>query len=196
MDKEVIIIGAGGHSKVIVDILKLNGRKIAGILDDNPNNQEAFGKLELIEKYKNIYDFVIAIGSNKIRKMISEKYKANYIVAIHPKAIIAGDVELEEGTVIMAGAIINSGSKIGKHCIVNTGAIIEHDNTIEDFVHISPGAVLAGTVKIGKSTWVGAGATIINNITVGENCVIGAGTVIVRDVRSESKIVGIPGREI
>lgn len=196
MDRPVIVIGDGGHSKVVRDILKLNGKIIAGILDDNSCDKETLGKVELIERYRETHDFIIAIGNNSVRKTISEKYPVTYITAIHPTGIIAKDVIIEEGTVIMAGAIINPGTKIGKQCIINTGAIIDHDNDIENYVHISPRVALAGTVKIGEETWIGAGTTIINNIQIGKMCVVGAGSVIIKNIKDSKKIIGNPGREI
>lgn len=195
-DREIIIVGAGGHSKVIEDILILNGRKIFGFLDDNYVGSEILGKVELIEKYKDKYDFVLAIGNNEIREKISKKYLVKYAVVIHPKAIISKNVQIKEGTVIMAGVIINSDAQIGKHCIVNTGAIIEHDNKIEDYTHISPGAILAGNVKVNKKSWIGAGATIIQGITIGESSIVGAGAVVVKDIPELCIAVGVPAKPI
>lgn len=140
-------------------------------------------------------EFIIAIGDNKKREKISHSPNLKLYTAIHPSAQIGLDVEIQEGTVIMANACINSSAKIGKHCIINTGAIIEHDNIIEDFVHISPNVALGGTVKIGKSTHVGIGSTIKNNITICENCKIGAGAVVVKNILEEGTYVGVPARE-
>lgn len=195
-DREVIIIGAGGHSKVIEDILILNGRKIAGFLDDNSSGGEILGKIELIEKYKEKYDFILAIGNNEVREKISIKHQLEYTIAIHPKAIIAKNVEIHNGTVVMAGAIINSNTKIGKQCIINTGAIIEHDNKIEDYAHISPGAILAGNVKVSKKTWIGAGVTIIQGINIGKEAIIGAGSVVIKDIPELCVAVGSPAKPI
>lgn len=195
-DKEVIIVGAGGHSRVIEDILILNGRKIFGFLDDNNVGNEILGKVELIEKYKEKYEFILAIGNNKIREKLSKKYSVKYTLAIHPKSTISKNVKIGEGTVIMAGVIINSNTQIGKHCIVNTGAIIEHDNKINDYVHISPGAILAGNVNVNKKSWVGAGATIIQGINIGKNSIIGAGAVVIKDIPELSIAVGIPAKVI
>ena len=180
MRKKVVIIGAGGHAKVIADIIKKSGDEIIGFLDDNKKKGT-----NIIKEYKVLgdfnnrfplaiansdYEFIIAIGDNKKREEISHSPNLKFYTAIHPSAQMGLDVEIQEGTVIMANACINSSAKIGKHCIINTGAIIEHDNIIEDFVHISPNVALGGTVKIGKSTHVGIGSTIKNNITICENC--------------------------
>lgn len=206
MHKNVVIIGAGGHAKVIADIIKKSGDTIVGFLDDNKKigehiilNYKVIGNLAdriSISKSNPDYEFIIAIGDNKKRKEISQLFKLKFYTAIHPSVQIGLDVEIQEGTVIMANACINSSAKIGKHCIINTGAIIEHDNIIEDFVHISPNVALGGTVKIGKSTHVGIGSTIKNNITICENCKIGAGAVVVKDIEKEGTYIGVPAERM
>lgn len=204
MPKDVIIIGAGGHAKVIADIIDKSKDNIMGFIDDKEELQgkiiykdkKVIGKTQDIVNYQN-KNFIIAIGNNSVRKNIASKYKLNWYTAIHPNSIIANEVSIEEGTTIMAGAIINTGTKIGKHCIINTNTSIDHDNIIEDYVHISPGSTLAGTVYIKKSTWICSGVTIINNITIEENNVIGAGAVVVKDILEKNgTYVGIPAKRI
>ena len=205
MHKKVIIIGAGGHAKVIADIIEKSGDEVVGFLDDNKENGAT-----VIKNYKVIggsnnrfamaitkenVEFVIAIGDNQKRKEISNSPNLKFYTAIHPSAQIGLDVRIEEGTVIMANSCINSSAKIGKHCIINTGAIIEHDNIIEAYVHISPNATLGGTVKIGESTHVGIGSIVKNNITICKNCTIGAGAVVVKNILEEGTYVGVPARE-
>ena len=206
MRKKVVIIGAGGHAKVIADIIEKSGDEIVGFLDDNKKKGTT-----IIKEYKVLgdfnnrfplaiansdYEFIIAIGDNKKREEISHSPNLKFYTAIHPSAQIGLDAEIQEGTVIMANACINSSAKIERHCIINTGAIIEHDNIIEDFVHISPNVALGGTVKIGKNTHVGIGSTIKNNITICENCKIGAGAVVVKDIEKEGTYVGVPAKGI
>lgn len=207
MNNKVVIIGAGGHSKVIADIIKKSNDEIIGFLDDNKKlseviieNYKIIGKIENIievsHRDQNI-QFVIAIGNNKIRKHISEKYRnLNYYTAIHPSVQIAIGVTIGKGTVVMANACINSDSTIGEHCIINTGAIIEHDNKIEDYVHISPNATLCGTVKVGELTHIGAGSVIRNNIKICKDCLIGAGAVVVKDIKEEGIYIGVPAKRI
>ena len=207
MQKKVIIIGAGGHARVIADIIKKSNDEIIGFLDDNVEIQGRTifdGKKVLgdtseksVKKYSDCY-FIIGIGSNRIRRIISEKYpNIKWYTAIHPSSIIGSDVSIKEGTVIMAGTVINTGTVVGKHCIVNTSSSLDHDNILEDYVHISPGSHLAGTVKISEGTWIGAGVTVINNITIGKNNVIGAGATVVRNVEEEnSTFVGIPVKKL
>ena len=197
---KVCLLGIGGHSKVIVEILRLIGYKLQGLYDDNPitHNQEfcglkVSGPIDSFESGSG----VIAIGDNRIRKNIDNRLtKVNWETLIHPSAIISADVEIGEGTVIMAGAIIQPGVKIGKHCIINTGVVVDHDCKINDFVHVSPNATLCGNVTIGKGSWVGAGAIIIQGIKVGKNAIIGAGSVIIKDIPDNATVVGNPGKII
>lgn len=200
--KSVIIIGASGHGKVIADIIQKSGDKVYGFLDDNTELNDAFlgfpvlGTIDSYKKYCNIVEFVIAIGDAKIRNAISKKLQdANIYTAIHPTAVISNlDVTIGKGTVIMANAVINSGSQIGAFCIINTGAIVEHDNVIEDYVHVSVGAKLAGTVYVGKYTWIGIGAVVSNNLKICENCVIRAGAVVVENIIKSGSYQGVPAK--
>lgn len=210
--KNIVIIGSGGHAKVIADIIlkrkeMLNERiNIIGFLDDNfqsLNYKEIFnipilGDTKLINEFNNKdYEYIIAIGNNLIRKKIAEKYLLlNYYTAIHPMAIIGNEVEIGMGTVIMANVVINSYSKVGKHCILNTSCVIEHDNKIENYVHVSPKTVLCGGVSIGESSWIGAGSSVRQEIMIGKSTIIGVGAVVIRDVKNNCIVVGNPAKQI
>lgn len=206
MCKKVVIIGAGGHAKVIADIIHKSKDRLLGFLDDNLekgkkviSEYEVIGKIEeclQLRKQDENIEFVVAIGNNKVRKEISNKYELKYYTAIHPSTQIGIDVEFQEGTVVMANACINSSTKIGKHCIINTGAIIEHDNNIENYVHISPNACLAGTVRVGENTHIGIGAVVKNNIEICNNCIIGAGAAVVKNIIEEGTYVGVPVKKV
>ena len=198
---KLIIIGAGGHGKVIADNALKNGYTDICFVDDVQTGEcmglPIVGCVADVEKYSDgKTDFVIAIGQNQIRKMLAERYRLNWATLIHPSAQIATHVTIEKGTVIMAGAIVNPAAIIGAHCIINTGAIVEHDNQLADYVHISPAAALGGTVKVGEGTHVGIGAMVKNNITICQNAVIGAGAAVVKDILESGTYVGIPARKI
>lgn len=201
MSNRLVIVGAGGHSKVIADIAMKNGYTDISLLDDRKIDEcmgfKIIGTTEDIDSLNDSKtDFVIGIGNNKTRKMIAEKYDANWVTLIHPSAQIATNVTIDCGSVVMAGAIINAHSSVGKHCIINSGAVVEHDNIIEDYVHISPKVALGGTVCIKTLTHVGIGATVINNICICKNCIIGAGAVVVKDIKRSATYVGVPAKEI
>lgn len=195
----VYLIGAGGHAQVILDTLRLNRISVVGFIDDYSPHLE----IKSLPVYKiaphNISKagLIIAIGNNYVRKKISQRYlDFRYVKAIHPAAIVAEDVQLGLGTVLMAGVVVNTGAVIGKHVILNTGALIDHDCHIEDYVHISPNVALAGNVMIGEGTHIGIGASIIQGVSIGKWATIGAGAVIIRDVPDYATVVGVPGRII
>lgn len=195
----MILIGASGHAKVILDILEKSDQEVKGLVDANPD-------ITALQRYPVFYDqefqfskeddYLISIGSNIIRKKIANSHLLKYDWAIHPSVILGDDVTIGQGTVIMGNAIINSSTSIGNHCIINTSASIDHDNFLNDFVHVSPNATLCGAVTVGEGTHIGAGATIIPNIAIGKWATIGAGAVIIEDVPDGAIVVGNPGRII
>ena len=195
MSNRIIIIGAGGHGRVVADIARLNGYGDIIFLDDAPMPYVA-GPVSDFQKYLS-GDFFIAIGNNTIRKTIQAQLResgANIVSLLHPNSVVASDVHMGHGCVIMAGAVINPGALLGDGVIVNTCASIDHDCSISDFAHISVGAHIAGTVTVGDCTMIGAGATVINNITICSNCMIGAGAVVVKDILAPGTYVGIPAK--
>ena len=196
----MILYGASGHAKVIIDILKLNGQPVSMIVDDAAPYQ-LLGIPVLkpdLEVLKNANEkIIISIGRNSTRKKISEILNdIQFGKAVHPTAVIDQTVKINDGTVVMANATINSSVKIGKHCIINTSANIDHDCILEDYVHISPNATLSGNVTIGEGTHIGSGAVVIPGITIGKWASIGAGAVIIRDVPDGATVVGNPGKVI
>ena len=206
--KNIIVIGAGGHAAVIIDIIEAmiqqgDNIRIVGILDDRNDitkfiGYEILNKISYAESYN--YDnteFVIAIGDNKIRKNIANKFnKLKYFTPIHPTAIIGNNVNIKSGTVVMPRVVINSNTYIGNHSIINSGAIIEHDNVISSFVHISPGATLCGGISVGEGTHIGANTTIIQTRKVGSNTIVGAGSTVINDIESNVVVVGSPAKKI
>lgn len=184
------LYGASGHAKVIIDILEAQGKKIAGLVDDNPVLSELLGYKVYHDK-EDKYPIIISIGDNKTRKKVSELLpNVPFESAIHPSAILSPRCDIAEGTVVMQGAIIQSSSKIGKHCIINTSATVDHDCLVDDFVHISPHATLCGNVSVGEGSWIGAGTTIIPGVKIGKWCVIGAGSVVTKDIPDYALAVG------
>ena len=199
----LIIIGAGGHGRVVADIARLNGYNDIRFLDDSDisvsGGYHVVGKVDEYVKYTDNSDFIVAIGNNKVRRNILEtvqKNGANIVTLIHPAAVIAENVNIGKGSVVMSGAVVNCGTVIGVGVIINTCSSVDHDCIVEDYVHISVGSHLAGTVKIGECTMIGAGATVINNISICENCVIGAGAVVVKNIKEKGTYVGVPAKKV
>lgn len=191
------LFGASGHAKVIKDVIDAQGDDVGCLYDDNPHCTDIHGKP--VHKASNTdvkEPLIISIGSNRVRKFISERYPLVYAKAIHPKSIISPTAQIGVGTVVMQGAIIQSDVKIGRHCIINTGASVDHECTIDDYVHISPHVTLCGNVTIGEGSWIGAGTTVIPGIKIGKWCTIGAGSVVINDIPNNMMVVGNPCKKI
>ena len=203
MNRRIVIIGASGHGKVIADIAKKNGYAEIVFLDDNKlikeyNGYPVVGTSEDTNQYGDS-DFIVAIGNAQIRQEIQTRLietGRHLTTLIHPSAVVGENVSLDIGTVVMAGAVINPCTKIGKGCIINTCASVDHDCLIGNYSHISVGAHLAGTVTIGSRTWIGIGAVVSNNIKITGDCMIGAGAVVVKNISETGTYVGVPARKI
>lgn len=197
------LYGAGGHSKVIIDILQSLNVSVLGVFDDQAVEAKLQGIKIMpgIQGDKNSFPeldapLIISVGDNIQRAELARQITAVYGRAIHKTAIISEKVEIGEGTVVLQGAIIQSGTVVGKHVLVNTAASIDHDNVIGDYAHISPHATLCGHVKVGEGTHIGAGAVVIPSIRIGQWCTIGAGAIVIRDIPDFATAVGNPAKVI
>jgi sugar O-acyltransferase (sialic acid O-acetyltransferase NeuD family) len=209
MKERVIIWGAGGHARVVADILRLTGFDVAGFIDEvNPSRRgESFcgamvlGGAAELEAFpaQGVRKVIVAFGDNARRVALGNHLESagfELIAAIHPSAVIAGDVRIGAGSVIMAGSVINTNTAIGRQVIVNTRAGIDHDCYLAEGVHVGPGANIAGDVRIGRCTWIGIGATIIDHKQSGAGSVVGAGAVVLKDVPEGVVVVGVPARTL
>lgn len=208
--RRILIIGAGGHGQVVADALICAQKEgcsdvPVGFLDDNHRRSETsvlglpvFGPTTRIDGIA--HDAVIVgIGNNAIRRRVIHELRNNgetLVNVIHPSAVIADDVELGQGVVIAARAVINTGSIIADGVILNTACSTDHHNLVEAFAHIGPGAHLGGDVHVGEGTLIGIGAAVIRGCTVGEWSTVGVGAAVVRDVPPWSTVVGVPARVI
>lgn len=198
--RKLAIIGASGHGKVVADIARKNGYKEIVFLDDDESIHEC-GDYPVIGKSSEAgtidADIIVGIGNTGIRKRIQESIPEEKLVTlIHPDAVVAENVAIGAGTVVMAGSVINPGVRIGKGCIINTCSSVDHDCVVGDYVHIAVGSHLCGTVSVGDGTWIGAGAIVINNVSICPDCMIGAGAVVIKDIYKEGTYVGIPAEKI
>lgn len=200
----MIIIGAGGHGKVVADAAeKMKQYKKIAFLDDADlsecNGYPIIGRVSDADQYIDDADFFVAIGNAMTRQRIQEKLllmQAPLATIIHPAAVIGKNVVIGYGSALMAGAIINSGCNIGQGCIINTGASVDHDCVLANYVHVSVGAHLAGTVQVGERTWIGIGAVVNNNLNITSDCMIGAGAVVIRSIKKSGTYVGVPAKAI
>ena len=195
-----MILGAGGHGRVVAEIAQLSGKytDIAFLDDKAPEASFPYpyiGNCGAFVDHLADSDFFIAIGNAAVRRRLQtevEEAKGQIVTLIHPAAVISKDVTIGKGTVIMAGAIVNTGAKIGDGVILNTASSVDHDCIIEDYCHVSVGTHLCGTVHVSKGTWIAAGAIVINNISICSNCLIAAGAIVIHDIRISGVYKGIP----
>ena len=208
----VVGIGAGGHAKVVMDILRFQtGCEITAFLDRNPHlwgkevmgvpvmgNDDLLSRL-YAEGSRHAFVGVGAVSNTRPRRRLYEQASAlgfDFVTAIHPRATVAATVTIGAGVTIMAGAVVNPDARLGVNVIVNSGAIVEHDCLVGDHAHIATGAKLASTVAIGEGAHVGIGAAIRQCVRIGRNAVVGAGAVVVHDVDDGVVVVGVPARVI
>lgn len=208
--RPVIVLGAGGHSKVVIAALKATGIEIVGVTDPDASThgQSVLGVRILggddlaMNRKKGEISLVNGVGSTRPtpgRREVFERFKRagyDFSVVVHPSAVVGPEVEIGEGAQIMAGAIVQPGCRIGADAIVNTRASVDHDCIVGAHAHIAPGAVLGGGVRVGDGAHVGAGATLIQNVSIGPRALVAAGAVVVADVAADTQVAGVPARII
>ncbi len=199
----IVLIGAGGHAKVVADAVLASGGTVAGFYDDMPDPSAAVvipGATHLgplVSASPETRPLIVALGALDLRRTsIDACAKCTFASAVHPKAIVSPHAAVSPGTLIAARAVINPGARIGPHAIINTGAIVEHDCTIGENTHIGPGAILSGGVTVGSDTLLGSGAIVLPGVKIGSNCVVGAGAVVTNNLPDGSRAVGVPARVV
>jgi UDP-perosamine 4-acetyltransferase len=201
----VVIIGGGGHAKVVIELLEdaaqyqiagctVSGAEASFVLDIPVLGEDS----ELPRIYASgVRHAIVAVGGNRVRRTLAQMARNigfQLISAVSPRAIVSKRAELSAGIAIMAGAVVNSCCRLGEGCIVNTGATVDHDCRIGDWAHIAPGTNLAGRVTVGEGAFLGIGSRVIPGITIGEWTTVGAGAVVVRDLPAAVTAVGVPAR--
>lgn len=202
----IVILGAGGHAKVVIEIFRAAGETIAycvanampvgGVVLGVP---VVFGEDEPLVRLRSegYFRAHVAIGANPIREKLCNRLKGlgfTLTSAIHPRSVLSPTATIGPGTAIMAGAVVNACTSIGEGAIVNTGATIDHDCKIGNYAHVAPQCGIAGTVSVGSLAFLGVGTKVIPGINIGDKTTTGAGAVVVRDLPGESLAVGVPAR--
>lgn len=202
----VVLIGAGGHGRVLLEALRSRGVEVAGFVAPSGGDGIAVPRLGddewLMARAPSEYVLVNGVGSTastKARAAVFERYRSagfRFLTVVHRTAIVADDAELGEGTQVMAGAIVQTAVKTGPNVLVNTGAQLDHDCSVGAHSHIAPGAVCSGSVRIGEGVHLGVAAVVVQGITIGASALIGAGSVVIRPVAEGAVAYGNPAREV
>lgn len=205
---DLVILGGGGHARVVHATLRLMGARVLGFTDPAPERagllargvvhlgtDDALGELD--PRAVELVNGIGSTGRTSLRASVFQRaYERGFRFRAlrHPSAVVADDAELGPGVQVMAGAIVQTGARVGANVLINTGAIVDHDCVIADHVHVAPGAVLSGQVILGEGAHVGAGATVRQGARIGARALVGAGAVVVGDVDPGCTVVGVPAR--
>jgi len=203
VSRPVIVIGGGGHGRVVIEALLRGGEEVLGVVDPDrrvaallPKGVAWLGDDQVLAAHPpQSCALVIGIGGigSARRRLVFERLSAAgypFLTVRHPSAVVAEDVVLGQGCQVMAGAILQPGAQVGVNAIINTRAAVDHDCHIGDHAHVAPGAVLCGDVEIGSNTHLGAGAVVIQGVRIGSGCIVGAGSIVLRDVGDSIIVYG------
>jgi sugar O-acyltransferase (sialic acid O-acetyltransferase NeuD family) len=204
---KVVVYGAGGHGKVVADILlSLSQHEVVGFID---GNESLYGSTVLglpvcggeswLRKQSTTdhWGVALGIGNNYVRGQIVSRLRGlQLLLVIHPSATVSRSAELGEGTVVMAGAVINPGAQVGRGAIINSGAVVEHDVVIGDYAHVSPSSAMGGGARLGEMSHLGLGAVVLPGIKVGDRSIVGAGACVTKPVPSNTTVVGVPAKPL
>jgi sugar O-acyltransferase (sialic acid O-acetyltransferase NeuD family) len=197
--RAVMVVGAGGHAKVVIGTLHACGFRVETVLDDDPSKLGASllgigvsGPTDRLAEGLGL-PAVLAVGNNRRRSSLAGRFTGvEWVTAVHPSAVVHPSVQLGAGTVVFAGAVVQPDTHIGRHAIINTAASVDHDCTLGDFVHVAPGTHLAGDVRVGDGTLLGIGCAVMPGVRIGCWATIGAGSAVVRNVGDGLTVAGVP----
>ncbi|MBN2414767.1 acetyltransferase [bacterium] len=205
-ERELTIIGTGGHARVVIDAAELTGYRVRGLVDlaytgadEQILGHPVLGGPGLLEKGGITGAVCIAVGDNRVRRTWFEravKQGMRLPAIVHPAAVVSEHAAIGAGVFVNAGVIVNAGAVIGDNVILNSGAVVDHETVIGDHCHIAPGARIAGRVRVGALSFIGIGASVIDGITIGEAVTAGAGSVVIRDVPGNTTVAGVPAGTI
>lgn len=207
-NKPVILLGAGGHATVLLDVLTLVGANVLGYLDkssggggDNLRDVPFLGVDEEVRRFSPtdilLVNGIGSVGKAESRREIFLKFRAwgyHFRSVIHPTATISNWARMGEGVQVMAGAVVGANVTVGDNVIINTRATVDHDCHLASHVHIAPGAVLSGMVQVGESAHIGTGAAVKQGVRIGERAIVGVGSAVVHDISVGAVAYGCPAR--
>jgi acetyltransferase EpsM len=204
-NNNIVVVGAGGHGKVVADVARTAGFRVHGFVDDRAEQSPLpdiplLGPLSVLDSLlvSGSFALVVAIGENHRRMELAEMLAAagyGFATVVAPSAVVSAFAVIGPGTVLLPQAVVNAGARVGAHAILNTACSVDHDCLVGDYVHLSPGVRLSGNVRIGRGAHLGTGVSVIPGRSVGEWSTVGAGAVVVRDIGSRVVAVGVPAVE-
>jgi sugar O-acyltransferase (sialic acid O-acetyltransferase NeuD family) len=206
-----LVWGAGGHGRVVSDVVRACGYRVGGFIDLDPTKVGTrVGNVAVILHEEvflaQVRDLGIPAGCDAIALALGDNAARHFALASlsgccvpplkHPSAVVSSSAVIGRATVVGANAVVNAGACVGQAVIINSAAIVEHDCVIGDCAHVSPGAIIAGGASVGERSWIGAGATVIQGVRIGADVTIGAGAVVIRDVPDGLTMAGVPARPL
>ncbi len=201
-ERKIVVIGAGGHARVIVSTLRAAGHTVSGILDDNSDlwgskilGLDVDGPVERVEESSDLRA-IVGVGNAHIRKSLVDRLNVEWASVVHPFSWVDPTATLGPGTVVFAGAVVQPETQIGSHCIINTSATVDHNCWLSDYVQVCPGVNLSGRVYVEEGTFIGVGAAVLETIRLGAWSIVGGGAVIIRDLPEQVVAVGSPAKVI
>jgi sugar O-acyltransferase (sialic acid O-acetyltransferase NeuD family) len=203
----LLVLGAGGHGRVVADAAVSAGRRVLAFADEAPR-AESYGGIPVRKAPASAVprlaaelgaEVVVAVGSNWARQRLQlELGRANVPLAtiVHPSSVVAASARLAAGVVVLAGVVVGVDVQLLEGCIVNTGARVDHDGIIGAFSHLSPGATLGGEVSVGEGTHLAVGVSVRNRVRIGSWCMVGVGAAVVKDLPDGVLALGVPARPV
>jgi UDP-perosamine 4-acetyltransferase len=202
----ILVVGAGGHAKVVIELIRAGGGRIAALIDADPTPREVLGCAVVGDddalprlRAEGLTHAFVALGENRLRARLAARLRTLDFVlanAVSPGAHISPSAVIGAGVAIMAGAAINAEARLEDLVIVNTGAVVDHDCRLAEACHVGPGSTLAGDSRVGRLALIGAGCTLVPGVSVGDGAVVGAGSCVVRDIKPGVLALGVPARVV
>lgn len=197
----LVVFGAGGHGKVVAEVLRASGESAVGFVDerraagDRVAGLPVLGNLDWLKSHP--CRVALGIGDNALRAIAADAVRdagCSLVIAVHPSAVVAPSASIDEGTVVMPCVVVNPDARVGRAVILNTGCVVEHDCVVEDFAHLSPRVAIAGGCKVGTLVHLGIGVTMLPSRSVGARSVVGGGATVVHDLPADVVAIGTPAR--